>query len=87
MAAGMYGSPEYRWRKPAVYELGFEAYKYRPALGPEEDFRTVELMRQAVGSEVGLCLMRTPGGGWATNPILPPRSRDLPGMLAPLGIT
>ena len=37
-------------------ELGFSAFKYRPALGPEEDLRTVQLMREAVGPDIGLCL-------------------------------
>ena len=56
-SAGMYQSAEaYAEEAAAVCELGFSAYKYRPALGPDEDLRTVELMRQAVGPEVGLCL-------------------------------
>jgi L-alanine-DL-glutamate epimerase-like enolase superfamily enzyme len=33
----------------AIADLGFRAYKMRPALGPEEDLRTVKLMREAVG--------------------------------------
>jgi L-alanine-DL-glutamate epimerase-like enolase superfamily enzyme len=53
----MYQSAEsYAEEAAAVCELGFSAYKYRPALGPVEDLRTVELMRHAVGSDVGLCL-------------------------------
>ena len=56
-SAGMYQTPEaYAEEAAAVCELGFQAYKYRPALGPVEDLRTVELMREAVGSQVGLCL-------------------------------
>ena len=56
-SAGMYQSAEaYAEEATAVCELGFSAYKYRPALGPDEDLRTVELMRQAVGPEIGLCL-------------------------------
>ena len=56
-SAGMYQSPEaYAEEAAAVCEQGFEVYKYRPALGPAEDLRTVELMRKALGSEVGLCL-------------------------------
>ena len=56
-SAGMYQSPEkYAEEAAAVCELGFEAYKFRPALGPAEDLRTVELMREAVGPDVGLCL-------------------------------
>ena len=56
-SAGMYQSAEsYAEEAAAVCELGFEAYKFRPALGPAEDLRTVELMREAVGPDVGLCL-------------------------------
>ncbi|MBT3636689.1 MAG: mandelate racemase/muconate lactonizing enzyme family protein [Opitutae bacterium] len=56
-SAGMYQSAEsYAQEAASVCELGFSAYKYRPALGPGEDLRTVELMRQAVGPDVGLCL-------------------------------
>ena len=56
-SAGMYQTAEkYAEEAAAVCELGFEAYKFRPALGPAEDLRTVELMRAAVGSDVGLCL-------------------------------
>ena len=40
----------------AASAAGFEAYKYRPALGPAEDLRTVELIRGAVGS-VGFAWM------------------------------
>ncbi len=56
-SAGMYQSPEsYAREATAVTSLGFSAYKMRPALGPEEDLRTVQLMRQAVGPDVGLCV-------------------------------
>ena len=56
-SAGMYQSAEgYAEEAAAVCELGFEAYKFRPALGPAEDLKTVELMREAVGPDVGLCL-------------------------------
>ena len=56
-SAGMYQSAEkYAEEAVAVCELGFEAYKFRPALGPAEDLRTVELMREALGEDVGLCL-------------------------------
>ena len=56
-SAGMYQSPEsYAREAAAVTALGFSAYKMRPALGPEEDLRTVRLMREAVGPEVGLCV-------------------------------
>jgi L-alanine-DL-glutamate epimerase-like enolase superfamily enzyme len=56
-SAGMYQSAEdYAAEAAVVCEAGYDAYKYRPALGPEEDVRTVELMREALGSEVGICM-------------------------------
>ncbi len=56
-SAGMYQSPEQYAAEAAVSaDLGFSAFKYRPALGPEDDLRTVQLMREAVGPDVGLCL-------------------------------
>ncbi|MBM3813491.1 MAG: mandelate racemase/muconate lactonizing enzyme family protein [Acidimicrobiia bacterium] len=49
-SAGMYQPPEgYAAEAVGMMEQGFRAYKMRPALGPDEDLRTVELMRQAVG--------------------------------------
>lgn len=49
-SAGMYMPPEaYAEEAAAISELGFRAYKMRPALGPEEDIRTVKLMRDAAG--------------------------------------
>jgi L-alanine-DL-glutamate epimerase-like enolase superfamily enzyme len=54
-SAGMYMQPEgYAEEAAAVAEMGFPAYKMRPALGPDEDVRTVELMRRAVGPDVEL---------------------------------
>ena len=56
-SAGMYQSAEeYAAEAAAVCEGGYEAYKYRPALGPEEDVRTVQLMREAIGPQVGICM-------------------------------
>jgi L-alanine-DL-glutamate epimerase-like enolase superfamily enzyme len=56
-SAGMYQSAEdYAAEAASVCEAGYEAYKYRPALGPEEDIRTVELMREALGPDVGICM-------------------------------
>ncbi|MBL62693.1 MAG: hypothetical protein CMI30_04705 [Opitutae bacterium] len=56
-SAGMYQTAEeYAAEAAAVCEGGYEAYKYRPALGPEEDVRTVQLMREALGPEVGICM-------------------------------
>jgi L-alanine-DL-glutamate epimerase-like enolase superfamily enzyme len=54
-SAGMYMPPErYAAEAAAVKAIGFPAYKYRPALGPEEDLRTLELMRRATGPGFGL---------------------------------
>jgi L-alanine-DL-glutamate epimerase-like enolase superfamily enzyme len=54
-SAGMYMSPQrFAEEAAAIAEMGFTAYKMRPALGPEQDLETVRLMRQAVGPNVGL---------------------------------
>ena len=54
-SAGMYMPPEkYAAEATAVADLGFRAYKMRPALGPEQDLETVRLMRQAVGADFDL---------------------------------
>ncbi len=54
-SAGMYMPPElFAKEAVAIQELGFKAYKMRPALGVEEDLRTIELMRKAVGDDFGL---------------------------------
>jgi L-alanine-DL-glutamate epimerase-like enolase superfamily enzyme len=54
-SAGMYMTPEgYAREAESVAKLGFSAYKMRPALGPEEDLRTVRLMREAVGPDMDL---------------------------------
>ena len=50
-SAGMYMPPEaYAAEAQAVAELGFRAYKMRPALGPEGDLEAVRRMRRAVGA-------------------------------------
>ena len=54
-SAGMYMPPEaYAAEARAIADLGFRAYKMRPALGPEKDLETVKLMRQAVGPDFDL---------------------------------
>ncbi|MEZ5357057.1 MAG: mandelate racemase/muconate lactonizing enzyme family protein, partial [Bryobacteraceae bacterium] len=54
-SAGMYQPPEaYAAEAAGVAGLGFRAYKMRPALGPEDDIKTVQLMREAVGPGVDL---------------------------------
>jgi L-alanine-DL-glutamate epimerase-like enolase superfamily enzyme len=54
-SAGMYMSPEgYAAEAAAIAELGFTAYKMRPAAGPEKDVETVRRMREAVGPDFDL---------------------------------
>ena len=54
-SAGMYMSPErYAEEAAAIADLGFRAYKMRPALGPDQDLETVRLMRKAVGPDFDL---------------------------------
>jgi L-alanine-DL-glutamate epimerase-like enolase superfamily enzyme len=56
-SAGMYMSPErFAAEAAAVKAMGFTAYKMRPALGPDEDVKTVSAMREAVGPNVGLMI-------------------------------
>ena len=56
-SAGMYMSPQgYADEAAAIAQMGFRAYKMRPALGPEKDIETVEKMRRAVGPDVGLMI-------------------------------
>jgi L-alanine-DL-glutamate epimerase-like enolase superfamily enzyme len=56
-SAGMYMAPEeYAEEAAAITAMGFPGYKMRPALGPEEDLRTLKLMREAVGPGVGLMI-------------------------------
>ncbi len=56
-SAGMYMPPEgYAKEAAIIAQMGFSAYKMRPALGPEDDLKTVELMRKAVGPDVGLMI-------------------------------
>lgn len=56
-SAGMYMRPEgYANEAAIIAKMGFSAYKMRPALGPDEDLKTVELMRKAVGPDVGLMI-------------------------------
>jgi L-alanine-DL-glutamate epimerase-like enolase superfamily enzyme len=56
-SAGMYQTPEgYAEEAAAISAMGFRAYKMRPALGPDEDIRTVRLMREAVGPSVDLMI-------------------------------
>ncbi len=54
-SAGMYMPPEkYAEEAAAIKDLGFLAYKMRPALGPEADIETLRQMRDAVGPDFDL---------------------------------
>jgi L-alanine-DL-glutamate epimerase-like enolase superfamily enzyme len=54
-SAGMYMQPEgYAREASAIAELGFRAYKMRPAAGPDADLATVKEMRKAVGPDFDL---------------------------------
>ena len=54
-SAGMYMPPErYAAEAAAIADLGFRAYKMRPAGGPEADLETVRQMRDAVGPDFDL---------------------------------
>jgi L-alanine-DL-glutamate epimerase-like enolase superfamily enzyme len=54
-SGGMYMPPEkYAEEAYAIKQMGFPAYKMRPGMGPDDDLRTVELMRKATGPEMGL---------------------------------
>ncbi len=56
-SAGMTMRPEeYAEEAAAIAAQGFPAYKMRPGLGPDEDLRTLALMREAVGANVGLMI-------------------------------
>jgi L-alanine-DL-glutamate epimerase-like enolase superfamily enzyme len=56
-SAGMYMPPEkYAEEAAAIADLGFRAYKMRPALGAEEDLRTVKLMREATSASFDLMI-------------------------------
>lgn len=54
-SAGMYMTPQqYAEEAAAVQEMGFPAYKMRPARGPDQDVETVSRMREATGADFGL---------------------------------
>jgi L-alanine-DL-glutamate epimerase-like enolase superfamily enzyme len=56
-SAGMYMRPQgYAAEAAIIADMGFSAYKMRPALGPEQDLEAVRLMRQSVGPDVGLMI-------------------------------
>ncbi len=56
-SAGMYMSPEgYAAEAKAVQDLGFPAYKLRPAAGPDGDLRTTAAIREATGPDFGIML-------------------------------
>ena len=54
-SAGMYMPPErYAAEAAAIADLGFRAYKMRPAGGPDADLETVRQMRRAAGPDFEL---------------------------------
>ena len=54
-SAGMYQPPEaYAAEAAGLKDLGYRAYKMRPALGPDDDMKTIRLMREAVGEGMDL---------------------------------
>ena len=54
-SAGMYMDPAgYAREAVQARELGFTAYKMRPAAGPDGDLETIARMREAVGPDFGL---------------------------------
>lgn len=54
-SAGMYMEPEgYGLEAALTRDLGFKAYKMRPAMGPEKDLATVARMRKDAGPDLGL---------------------------------
>lgn len=56
-SAGMYMEPEeYAREANTIIDMGFPAYKMRAGMGPEQDLKTVALMREAVGPEAGLMI-------------------------------
>ena len=56
-SAGMYMKPErFAEEALAITGMGFQAYKMRPARGPEEDLEAVQKMRSAVGADIGLMI-------------------------------
>lgn len=56
-SAGMYMSAEkYAEEAAAIQAMGFSAYKMRPGLGPDDDLKTVELMRKTTGPDFGLMI-------------------------------
>ena len=56
-SAGMYQPPEkYAEEAAAIAALGFRAYKMRTGIGPGDDLRAVELVREAIGPSVDLMI-------------------------------
>lgn len=56
-SAGMYMPPEgYAEQAAAIQERGFAGYKYRPGLGYDDDLRTIESIREAVGDDMEIMI-------------------------------
>lgn len=56
-SAGMYMEPAgYAEQAKALLEQGFQGYKYRPGLGPEEDLRTLQAIRESIGDSMDIMI-------------------------------
>ncbi|HEV8290619.1 MAG TPA: mandelate racemase/muconate lactonizing enzyme family protein, partial [Tepidisphaeraceae bacterium] len=87
-SAGMYMAPEkYAQEAAAIAEMGFPAYKMRPGLGPDEDLKTVQLMREAVGPDVGLMVDAHTWWRMGDRTYLPQTIEQLARAMAPYNLT
>jgi L-alanine-DL-glutamate epimerase-like enolase superfamily enzyme len=71
----------------AIAELGFRAYKMRPALGPEQDLETVRLMRQTVGPDFDLMVDAHTWWRMGDRSYTPQMIEDLARQMAPYKLT
>ena len=87
-SAGMYMPPQgYADEAAAVKEMGFAAYKMRPAAGPEQDLETVRAMRAATGPDFGLMLDAHAWWRMGDNSYSPETIERLAREMAPCGLT
>ncbi len=87
-SAGMYMSPENSAREAAaIADMGFPAYKMRPGIGPDLDLKTVELMRKAVGPDVGLMIDAHTWWRMGDRTYTPRMITDLARAMAPYNLT
>ena len=86
-SAGMYMPPErYAAEAAAIADLGFRAYKMRPAGGPEADLETVRQMRRAVGEDFDLMVDAHTWWRMGDRNYLPDTIHKLAGDLSQYGI-